>query len=283
MANDDIQGQVTDSSGNPIDGAEVYLFSQDNVNTVLQTTTDVNGNYIFENHPDGDGTSQQWYVTTSHTDVEQFTAYGKPYVSAQLSSAILDSGAYYGFEDEPADGGLPDGWEVVNAPDGQSVTTADSYAGSQSYRAHFTGSGEGRVRPSAQPFAEYYTNIGVQTWVKQIDTSASVDNAGLVVYEDGTLIARVYMYQGDLRILNGPYITSVDAGEWVRCAVTAVHPDTDTYDVSWETATDSGRETGVDTYNPVSNGWNEAQYRIYGDPSGHYFDEYRIDYEENLI
>lgn len=63
MANRDIQGTVTDSGGNAISNAVVALFLQDNPNAVRTTQADSNGNFIFQGHPDGDGTLQTWHLT----------------------------------------------------------------------------------------------------------------------------------------------------------------------------------------------------------------------------
>lgn len=62
MASDDIQGQVTDGTGNAVANAVVALWNQDNPAEVITTQADSNGNYIFEEHPDGDGTSQNWHL-----------------------------------------------------------------------------------------------------------------------------------------------------------------------------------------------------------------------------
>jgi hypothetical protein len=93
MANDDIQGKITDVNGNEISGATVYLFSQDNTTEVISTTTDANGNYIFTGHPDGDGSSQNWHVVAEYDDgANRYNTRSKPYVNAQLSPTIPDSG-----------------------------------------------------------------------------------------------------------------------------------------------------------------------------------------------
>lgn len=101
MANDDIQGTVTDGSGNPVQGATVALFlnNGNDGDAVLYTTTDANGNYLFDRHPQGNGMSQEWHITAYNEDGSgQFNSLSKPYVTASLRETIPDSVEmqYYG-------------------------------------------------------------------------------------------------------------------------------------------------------------------------------------------
>jgi hypothetical protein len=91
MASDDIQGQVTDSNGNAVTNAVVALWSQSNPNNVVTTQADASGNYLFEDHPDGDGTSQNWHLAAYDPSdgTRQFPSLHS--VSAQLLPAIPDS------------------------------------------------------------------------------------------------------------------------------------------------------------------------------------------------
>jgi len=98
MAQDDIQGQVVDGSGSPVSGAIVELTRSYQSNPtsrekVFRTTTDSNGNYIFEGHPDGDGTTQEWHVSAySHDGTAYVNSFNNPGVTAELpSNAIFDS------------------------------------------------------------------------------------------------------------------------------------------------------------------------------------------------
>ncbi|HMA77781.1 MAG TPA: carboxypeptidase-like regulatory domain-containing protein, partial [Candidatus Paceibacterota bacterium] len=98
MAQDDIQGQVVDAQGNPVDGAIVeltksYQSSPLDEQVVRRTTTDANGNYIFEFHPDGDGTTQEWHVSCyNHDGTAYVNSFNNPGVTADLpSNAIPDS------------------------------------------------------------------------------------------------------------------------------------------------------------------------------------------------
>jgi len=89
MAKNDIQGQILDKEGTVVEGATVYLFSQDNTNIVAQTTTDVNGEYIFKTHPDANGTTQNWHVAAQYDDGnELFNTASKPFISASLEQKV---------------------------------------------------------------------------------------------------------------------------------------------------------------------------------------------------
>jgi hypothetical protein len=104
MANDDIQGTVTDANGNAVGGAIVALWYQGSPNKVVTTQADSNGNYIFTQHPDADGTSRNWHVAARDpTDkTRQFPSLHS--VSSQLSPAIPGSGvALYNFEQDVTD------------------------------------------------------------------------------------------------------------------------------------------------------------------------------------
>jgi len=91
MAQDDIQGQVVDGSGNPVSGAIVeltrsYQASPTDEQVVRRTTTDSNGNYIFDYHPDGDGTTQEWHVSAySHDGSEYTNSFNNPGVTADVN------------------------------------------------------------------------------------------------------------------------------------------------------------------------------------------------------
>ena len=88
MAQDDIQGQVVDGAGNPVSGAIVeltksYQSSPLDEQVVRRTTTDANGNYIVEFHPDGDGTTQEWHVSCYNHDGSAYVnSFNNPGVTA---------------------------------------------------------------------------------------------------------------------------------------------------------------------------------------------------------
>jgi len=109
MAQDDIQGQVVDGSGNPVSGAIVeltrsYQASPTDEQVVRRVTTDSNGNYIFEEHPDGDGTTQEWHVSAySHDGTAYVNSFNNPGVTADLPEFAIPDGLVDNFE------GVPDG------------------------------------------------------------------------------------------------------------------------------------------------------------------------------
>lgn len=87
MANDDIQGTILDEAGNPIEGAivELTLADGESGDAAVYTTTDANGDFIFEGHPQGDGTSKEWHITAYWEDGSgSYNTYSKPNVSASL-------------------------------------------------------------------------------------------------------------------------------------------------------------------------------------------------------
>lgn len=94
MATDDIQGQVTDSSGNAVGGAIVALWSQDNPNNVVTTQADSSGNYIFDSHPDGNKTTQNWHLAAydPNDGSRQFPSLHT--ISSQLYPPIPDNGMF---------------------------------------------------------------------------------------------------------------------------------------------------------------------------------------------
>src|SRR6056297_3578794 len=104
MAQDDIQGQVVDGSGNPVSGAIVeltksYQSSPLDEQVVRRTTTDSNGNYIFEGHPDGDGTTQEWHVSAyNHDGTAYVNSFNNPGVTADLPSNVIPDGLVDNFE-----------------------------------------------------------------------------------------------------------------------------------------------------------------------------------------
>jgi hypothetical protein len=98
MANDDIQGTVLDEAGNPIEGAivELTLSNGDSGDGAVYTTTDANGDFIFEGHPQGDGTSKEWHIKTYYEDGGgAYNVRSRPKVSAALPEGglIPDSAA----------------------------------------------------------------------------------------------------------------------------------------------------------------------------------------------
>jgi len=83
-----ISGVVKDKSNNPIEGATVNLFLQDQGTESLETLTDANGFYSFSEHPDATGNVQTWHVLASYDDgVDKFFTRSKFGVRASLLSS----------------------------------------------------------------------------------------------------------------------------------------------------------------------------------------------------
>lgn len=102
MAKENIEGTATDPNGNPLQDAVIALFltnknaTDGDINEVQYTRTDSNGNYVIKDHPDADGTSQEWHVAGYYEDgTGEFNALSKPSVEASVGSAIPDSAVGY--------------------------------------------------------------------------------------------------------------------------------------------------------------------------------------------
>lgn len=102
MASDDIRGTIIDETGTEIEGATVYLFSDDaaaEADLVATTTTDANGEYQFEVYPDGSGATRSWHVAATYEDGtgDLFNMLSKPRVDAALEgvpdSTVLNARA----------------------------------------------------------------------------------------------------------------------------------------------------------------------------------------------
>jgi hypothetical protein len=99
MASENIEGTATDTQGNPLQDAVIALFltnpnaTDGDIKNVQYTRTDSNGNYVIQDHPDADGTSQEWHVAGYYQDgTGEFNVLSKPSVEASVGSAIPDSG-----------------------------------------------------------------------------------------------------------------------------------------------------------------------------------------------
>jgi len=85
--------------------------------TVLRTTTDSNGNYIFEAHPDGDGTTQDYHVSCYNYDGTAYVnSNDNPGVSAALPSNAIPDSVVEQFSAQSAFTSAQDGTVVSNWP-----------------------------------------------------------------------------------------------------------------------------------------------------------------------
>lgn len=106
MADGDIQGTVSDSSGNAIEGAVVEVTRAETSGTpvegdVVRTTTDANGKYLIDSFPDSDGTSDQFHVSAYYFDGSNWVpGVNRPGVTAALESSIPGSVIHHWPADE---------------------------------------------------------------------------------------------------------------------------------------------------------------------------------------
>ena len=114
MAQDDIQGTITDPDGNAIEGAIVEVLpagTDGSVSepTAVRTTTDSNGDFLVNYHPSGDGTTQDWVVNAyvyDSTNDAWVPLENRPGVEADLGTVIPDSGvSRLTFDDADTDTG----------------------------------------------------------------------------------------------------------------------------------------------------------------------------------
>jgi len=95
MAQDDIQGQVVDAQGNPVEGAivEVTPARRDDSEleeNVVRVSTNSNGEYRVWYHPQGDGTTQEWHVSCYNYDGTAYVnSFNNPGVTADLPSNVI--------------------------------------------------------------------------------------------------------------------------------------------------------------------------------------------------
>jgi len=138
MASDDIQGTITDDTGTAISGATVALWLQSSPGQVVTTTTDASGNYIFENHPDADGTSKTWHLAARdpNDSTRQFRSLHSVSASLPSPSTIPDSGNLQALYDA-RDLSLSDGDPVSTWPDSSGNGNDLTAASAPTYRTGF--------------------------------------------------------------------------------------------------------------------------------------------------
>jgi hypothetical protein len=137
MPNSNITGQVTDSAGNAVANAQVYLWREDLVGeggAIIETTTDANGNYTFGagDHPDADSKTHNWHVAAKKDGTNrqiQFESAWGIQASIPFSNVSIDDFEVY----DPANG-IPTGagYQDFNADSSAGVTSAESSSGTQS-------------------------------------------------------------------------------------------------------------------------------------------------------
>lgn len=242
MANDDIQGTITDSSGNPISGATVYLVAETSTNKVAFKSTDSNGYYKFTKHPDADGMPQEWHVAAYYEDGSGnvFNSVSQPKVSASLSEgAAISSSVVYDLET-----GDTSRWDDVND---LSATTSQVYAGSYAgicdnaitngYQAKVNIYDGGR-QPSEFEFFWRETSFSYGGGLRLLNSDGefelglATDNPGWAI-DDGSGVQKVYSGDGYDR-----WIRFTITFDWSNGEFSADFEDLS----SGSTYTDSGRQ-----------------------------------------
>jgi len=179
-----------------------------------------------------------------------------------------------GFEDEPADGGVPDAWEENSSFESSSgsidISTAQASAGSQSVHIDASSSSGFGIRPAEQPLA----NISTAPIEVSIYSTASKNE--LFALEGSTRNIRLGMVNGDLQYYDGSYhtiSTAPDQNEWVDIRVFNISTSANTYQVEWsEPDGNSGTSDPIPMENPMDSGYDTTRLETF-DGEG-YYDEF---------
>jgi len=189
--------------------------------------------------------SDQLVVGSSHTTDSELSGGYLTNVeiqgSGESASVVLPQELYQtSFEDEPADAGLPDNWEVANNPPASTnVTTSRSAVGSQSHAVTSNG-GQVGTRPAEMPYQNSKTDpISIRIY-------SAGDRGQLQVAEGSTAIFQGGVTGGDLKYYDGSsYVTldsAVDNGEWLTLNISNIDPASDEFTLEWKTADTSGSQ-----------------------------------------
>jgi len=185
MAQDDIQGVVTDENGNPVQGATVTLWLNEGIDrsgfardssTAIYTLTDSNGEYQFNQHPQGDGSTQEWHLAVRFDDGSgDFNSLSLPYVTADLpkGDVIPDSRVSRWKFDEGSGSTAADSWDNNDGTVNGATWTTDSQQGG--YALSFDGTDDVVDVPNNSNLEP--DNVSVSVWIK---TSGS---AGDYIYK----------------------------------------------------------------------------------------------------
>lgn len=199
--------------------------------------------------------------------------YLSPVSTAQADSTSTYS---YDFENESADAGIPEDWEVSkNEPANANVTDSTAWSGSQSMYADEASDGSiGEIRPSKQPYLATTSNVSFAVR-EMADGESPTIVRGELEYE-GTNVLEVGMNEGDLTYNDGAgTITSTpDAGDWVHVEIYNIDPESETYDVKWETGSDSGISEDLPFENSAP-GYTEAVAAF--NKGGGFVDDFEIE------
>jgi hypothetical protein len=225
-------------------------------------------------------------VASQHTTDSDFsgaqTLDNVSVVGSGTSADVVLSGSEFadGFEDEPADDGMPEDWEnasLSGVDEVINVSDTRAYAGSQSMYLKMTeGSGDGTkgsVRPQEQPYPSNQTsNISLAIWQEE------GNDAQIRAWEGNDRIIVVGMRQGGLEYFNGSGWTTIstapDKSEWVKITVSDINPSANSYTVVWETENGESGSATAETEAAIGTGYDAAHVWV-GDGSA-FYDSYRI-------
>jgi len=292
MAQDDIQGQVVDAQGNPVDGAIVeltksYQSSPLDEQVVRRVTTDSNGNYIFEEHPDGDGTTQEWHVAAySHDGTAYVNSFNNPGVTADLpSNTIPDIGMFQSplYQYTPATGLDANDGQTASAWTEQLAGAGDATAvGAPKYRADQAGSesveydavDDGHDFPTD---GDLPTGSGPVSFAATVYCKSTADIDAVVSYGNQTTGSRIifgYNDGGQVRtsLYGGAGNASggsISTGQWITMGAAISTDDLESYLNGASVATDTSASPSLDDANR-SIGYAKAD-------SGRYADIYLYD------
>jgi hypothetical protein len=209
MANTDIQGQITDGSGNPVSNADVYAWREDLVGAggvVASTTADSNGNFIFNSHPDGSGNSESWHIAAEDPagNVQLQSAYG---VTASLQSG-RPAGLRHHWTFDDADTNSGTAVDTIGSNDGtiNGPTTGVSgistqYNSGEAYQ--FDQSNNDHVAVSRLGIDETQDGIAFSFFVKFDNV-----NSGQGVYEIKTQNANHFLFLKNNGEMSGAYLST---------------------------------------------------------------------------
>jgi hypothetical protein len=273
MPNTTIEGQITDSSGTPIENAEVYLWREDLVDAggaIVSTTTDATGNYTFGagSHPDADSNTHTWHVAAkkdgSNRQLQFESAWG---ISASIpfSNVIID-----GFE-EYTIGTVPSEYSNVSGTNTPQITDNEASTGSQSFNVGGTGSGSNNfVTNVEKSFSPRVTSGLRASYLEPSSVGGGairwLSSSGEELCTVGTANPQVQVIfgGGSSEIVNSP---TPEYDTWRRFTIT---PDFNagTFDVLWGDIDGSSPDAALSNLNFVGNPSDVAKVQFGSDSRG---------------
>lgn len=182
---------------------------------------------------------------------------------ADANVVLAEGGATFsdGFDDEPADTGMPEDWTAVLSPPTVEVTNSTDYEGGQSLLLGTNSAGDdARIRPSEQPIAATTENVSFA----MRSTEGDPNVAGMYVYENGTRMGRLYQTDAGDLVWSGTTLTSAPTlGDWIHLTIADVDPAADTATVHWQIEGGTSGSQSVSLEADMTNGIDETQLVIF--------------------